>query len=386
METARAAVAAVVARFAADVARVTNPPDSADAKSAALAAAKAERRVAALTAAEAVLAAPAAKFSAAKKAHAAPLAAVAKDDPTYTPLLKPEPMASTGRRLALAKWITERNEPADRPRGGQPHLDAPLRHAAGPDRRQLRPQRQDADAPGTARLARGRVHSVEVVDEAPAPAHRHVAGVPAQFAERRWAEQDRRPGEPLLLAGEPAAHGGRGRARQPAGRRRATRHDARRARSSTRSSDSTSKRRSLYFRFNTEYKMSFLDQFDAASPTECYERRESVIPQQALALHNSALALNVSREVAKQLAKVADSRAFVTAAFERVLGRAPTERRAEAVRGVPPRAGRALREAGEADAVPARSRRDAAVDRPGPACPRRPGPRAVEPQRLRDVR
>ena len=41
--------------------------------------------------------------------------------------------------------------------------------------------------------------------------------------------------------------------------------------------------------------MSFLDQFDAASPTECYERRESVVPQQALALHNSALALNVSR-------------------------------------------------------------------------------------------
>ncbi len=36
--------------------------------------------------------------------------------------------------------------------------------------------------------------------------------------------------------------------------------------------------------------MSFLDQFDAASPTECYERRESVIPQQALALHNSACA------------------------------------------------------------------------------------------------
>ena len=39
-----------------------------------------------------------------------------------------------------------------------------------------------------------------------------------------------------------------------------------------------SRRRSVYFRFNTEYKMQFLDQFDAASPTECYERRESVIP------------------------------------------------------------------------------------------------------------
>jgi hypothetical protein len=87
----------------------------------------------------------------------------------------------------------------------------------------------------------------------------------------------------------------------------------------------TSKRRSLYFRFNAEYKMSFLDQFDAASPTECYERRESVVPQQALALHNSVLALNVSREIAGQLAKLADNRSFVAAAFERVLNRAPSE-------------------------------------------------------------
>src|SRR4029079_1892056 len=79
----------------------------------------------------------------------------------------------------------------------------------------------------------------------------------------------------------------------------------------------TSRRRSLYFRFNAEYKMSFLDQFDAASPTECYERRESVIPQQALALHNSALALNVSREIAKQLATAKGDDAFVTAGFER---------------------------------------------------------------------
>src|SRR5947199_8051297 len=65
----------------------------------------------------------------------------------------------------------------------------------------------------------------------------------------------------------------------------------------------TSRRRSVYFRFNTEYKMLFLDQFDPASPTECYERRESVLPQQALALANSALALNQSRLLAKRLSQ-----------------------------------------------------------------------------------
>jgi hypothetical protein len=87
----------------------------------------------------------------------------------------------------------------------------------------------------------------------------------------------------------------------------------------------TSLRRSLYFRYNTQYKMLFLDQFDAASPTECYQRHESVIPQQSLALSNSALALNQSRLLARRLAAGAsEPAAFVTAAFECVLGRSPT--------------------------------------------------------------
>jgi hypothetical protein len=92
----------------------------------------------------------------------------------------------------------------------------------------------------------------------------------------------------------------------------------------------SSRRRSLYFRFNTEYKMAFLDQFDPASPTECFERRESVIPQQALALSNSVLALNQSRLLAKKLSeKSADAAAFVAVAFETVLGRPPTKEERE---------------------------------------------------------
>ncbi len=83
----------------------------------------------------------------------------------------------------------------------------------------------------------------------------------------------------------------------------------------------TSHRRSLYFRFNTQYKMAFLEQFDAPSPSECYERRESIVPQQALALSNSALALNAARGLAKRLAAEPD---FIAAGFEQVLGRPPT--------------------------------------------------------------
>lgn len=92
----------------------------------------------------------------------------------------------------------------------------------------------------------------------------------------------------------------------------------------------TVRRRSVYFRFNTEYRIPFLDQFDAASPTECYERHESVIPQQALTLYNSAQALNQSRVLARKLSVATPDRAaFLIAAFEQVLSRPPTVEEAE---------------------------------------------------------
>jgi hypothetical protein len=85
-------------------------------------------------------------------------------------------------------------------------------------------------------------------------------------------------------------------------------------------------RRSLYFRHAAEKQMEFLKLFDAASVTECYQRKDSVIPQQALALANSELSIRMARLVARDLAgKIAsDPAAFVTAAFERVLSRPPT--------------------------------------------------------------
>ena len=47
--------------------------------------------------------------------------------------------------------------------------------------------------------------------------------------------------------------------------------------------DQTSRRRSLYFRHANEKQVTFLELFDAANPTACYRRAESVVPQQALA-------------------------------------------------------------------------------------------------------
>jgi hypothetical protein len=86
-------------------------------------------------------------------------------------------------------------------------------------------------------------------------------------------------------------------------------------------------RRSLYFRHAAEKQMEFLQIFDAAGVTECYRRKDSILPQQALALANSDLSLRQARRLARTLSSESgsDSASFVIAAFEHVLARAPTE-------------------------------------------------------------
>jgi hypothetical protein len=89
-------------------------------------------------------------------------------------------------------------------------------------------------------------------------------------------------------------------------------------------------RRSLYFRSASEKQMAFLKLFDGPSVSECYERKHSIMPQQALALANSELTRTHARVLARALtAQVGPSpEAFTTAAFEAVLSRpaTPTER------------------------------------------------------------
>jgi hypothetical protein len=85
-------------------------------------------------------------------------------------------------------------------------------------------------------------------------------------------------------------------------------------------------RRSLYFRHAAEKQMTFLSLFDGASVTECYERTESVVPHQALALANSTMVLEKSRLLAGRIAKQSPASAdFVAAAFERILSRPPSD-------------------------------------------------------------
>tara|TARA_R110002111_G_C6008015_1_gene374373 strand:+ start:13748 stop:17266 length:3519 start_codon:yes stop_codon:yes gene_type:complete len=99
----------------------------------------------------------------------------------------------------------------------------------------------------------------------------------------------------------------------------------------------TTNRRSLYYSHHGEAKMEFLELFDGASATDCYQRKASIMPQQALALTNSELSIRKSRMIATQLwsrldnadirslTPVNKSQTFVQRAFELILSRPATE-------------------------------------------------------------
>jgi len=93
-----------------------------------------------------------------------------------------------------------------------------------------------------------------------------------------------------------------------------------------------SRRRSLYLREAPEKEVEFLKIFDGPNPNECYFRRPSVLPHQALALGNSKLVVDQGKVLAEKLKDVGDAGAFVEAAYLRVLARRPTEKEAEACR------------------------------------------------------
>jgi hypothetical protein len=92
-----------------------------------------------------------------------------------------------------------------------------------------------------------------------------------------------------------------------------------------------SKRRSLYFFHSNNDRNLFLTTFDEALVTDCYRREQSIVPQQALAMTNSRLVLDQSRPIADRVAKhlaasdrPADDETFTRAAFLLLLAAEPT--------------------------------------------------------------
>jgi hypothetical protein len=86
-----------------------------------------------------------------------------------------------------------------------------------------------------------------------------------------------------------------------------------------------SKRRSLYFVHSHNDHQMFLKQFDDAAVLECYRRTESIVPQQALTLANSKFALSMAETIAARIAtpRAADGE-YVQKAFEYILGTSPS--------------------------------------------------------------
>lgn len=87
-------------------------------------------------------------------------------------------------------------------------------------------------------------------------------------------------------------------------------------------SDEKSRRRSLYFVHSHNEHQKFLSMFDDASVLECYRRADSIVPQQALALENSPLASELASKIAAQIsasATFSSDEEFVRAAFQTVL-------------------------------------------------------------------
>jgi len=83
-------------------------------------------------------------------------------------------------------------------------------------------------------------------------------------------------------------------------------------------------RRSLYFNQTRDDSNLFLEMFDNANVLDCYRRAESIVPQQALALMNAQTSLAAAGVIAKRMREPSDED-FVRTAFEELLATTPNQ-------------------------------------------------------------
>ena len=89
-----------------------------------------------------------------------------------------------------------------------------------------------------------------------------------------------------------------------------------------------SRRRSIYFKYSVDQQDKFLNMFDDADVLQCYRRSESVVPQQALALSNSSLSIEMAASIAERIGTSLDKpnrTAFIEETVYLLLGRTPTD-------------------------------------------------------------
>ena len=349
LEHARAERRATLARIAADVGKHLEKLDAKGCEDLAVVAARSEREAAALQSTIAVLEAEQAlaalkakkpevdkaaqdkatqavkaaetKLIALRNSAQAALESQKKVDGKYTPIGEVYPTTSSGRRLALARWIAD----GSNPRTARVAVNQIwMRHFGTPLVATVADFGLRSKPPTHPELLDWL--SVELVEHGWSMKHLHrlivtsaayrrssVAGAnePTNdsagelylHAPSRRLEAEVVRDSMLAIAGKlDKTMGGR---EIPFGQ------------------DESIPRRSLYFQTAPNRQSMMLQIFDGASTEECYDRKPSVSPQQSLAMMNSALASNAASLVAARHGGIDDG-AFVTAVFEEVLSRAPT--------------------------------------------------------------
>ena len=93
--------------------------------------------------------------------------------------------------------------------------------------------------------------------------------------------------------------------------------------------DKNVRRRSLYFTQSRDARNAFVAMFDDADIQRCYRRTESIVPQQALAMANSRLTLEMSQLLNDRIAErsqesSSEDAVFIREVFELLLAREPT--------------------------------------------------------------
>ena len=350
----------------AELAVVKAPPKKRDVEAQALTAAK-KKRAAAAAAAE--------KPGRAYTSLRPSLKALEGPDETDASRRRPYPRQSTGRRSALARWITH----ADNPLTARVAVNQIwLRHFGRPlvasvtdfGRRTEAPPLQDVLDYLAAEMIEGdagwemkRLHRMIVLSEAyqrssraaDADERTRVADPDSQFywrrAPRRMEAQVVRDSL-LSLSGQLAQQLG-GPTVDPAKPAKVA-------------------RRSLYFAHSRDDQHKILAMFDDADILACYRRQASIVPQQALTLANSRESMEAARQLNHRLAReygALPARDFVPVAFETILARAPTPEEVSICLG-------ALEQLGEPGGI-----QSGGVE-PGSA--RNDDPRLAQPQRFRD--
>lgn len=361
LAAAAAQLASLQARIAADSAKYGSTGTSADELS--KAASRAERDATVRTA-ESTLAQEDAALAAAKakadglpdgeektKAVAAATAAQQKRDAAakaleqaqqaaqgdasaYTPLSPVYPDKSTGRRTALAKWITNRQNPLTA-RVAVNHIW--LRHFGRPLVESVFDFGRNGKPPSHPQLLDWL--AVEFMERGWSMKHIHRLIVTSRdyrldsrVGETQRASLERDPENRSLWRFAPRrleAEAVRDCVLAASGQLDRTIGGMQ----LENGQEEASTRRSLYFSSYPEAggQLPFVSMFDAPNPCDCYRRAETVMPQQALALTNSRLLLNQSRILARRLSEsvsasgdpAAQQEAFLVAAFEQLLSRPP---------------------------------------------------------------